>query len=160
MPDRRWTRPDRRLPWHSGVPARRIARLVCDAGRTLGIRLAVRNGRSRAVRGRRACRNRVCVRAGNATEAGQSHASESAACRIAHSTGAYQAVVESHELPRQSHGAQHFPFQIASDHDGRRRGRLHRADCVRTCDQRHRCRIGSETVSGRVSVRFDGGRER
>ena len=116
-------------------------------------------GRSRAIRNRRACRNRVCVRAGNATEAGQSHAPESAACRIAHSAGAYQAVVESHELSRQSHGTQHFPLQIAPDHDGRRRGRLHRADCVRTCDQRHRCRIGRETVSGRVSVRFDGGRE-
>ena len=148
---------DRRLPWHSCVPAGRIARHVCDARPATGIRLAVRLARHRAVRGRRARRHHLRVCAGNAADARRADASESAARRLAHSVGTDSAGLESHRLPRQSDRAQHLPLQVAPHHDGRRRGRLHRADRLRPGHQRHRRRPRHQAIPRHLPVRPDGG---
>lgn len=98
---------------------------------------------------------RVC--AGNEADARRADASESAARRLAHSAGTDSAGLESHRLPRQSDRAQHLPLQIAPHHDGRRCGRLHRADRLRPGHQRHRRRPRHQAIPRHLPVRPDGG---
>lgn len=102
-------------------------------------------------------RHHLRVRAGDAHDARRADASESAARRLAHSAGTDSAGLESHRLPRQSDRAQHLPLQIAPHHDGRRCGRLHRADRLRPGHQRHRRRPRHQAIPRHLPVRPDGG---
>ena len=146
-----------RIPWNSGVPSGCFGGHVCDAWRATGIRLAVRFAGHRTVRGRCARRHHLRVRAGDAHDARRADAAESAACRLTYSAGTNQAGLESYGIPQQSDRAQHLPLQIAPHHDGRRCGRLHRADRLRPGHQRHRRRPRHQAIPRHLPVRPDGG---